>query len=112
MEFRGKDVGNPNTWGFFGGGIEKDETPMQAASRELWEEASFAVDSFDCVTKLNEKPLVWLFLKVVDEEFIPTLSWESNGYAWLSSFPKKHLHPKLGRHLPWLKRSLELLREQ
>src|SRR3989344_3228805 len=32
---------HPGKWGFFGGSIEKGESPEEAAKRELWEEISY-----------------------------------------------------------------------
>ena len=36
----------PNHWGFFGGGIERGETPVSALKRELREELSIELDEF------------------------------------------------------------------
>ncbi len=49
------DIPNPNKWGIFGGGIEKNETPKEAAIRELKEELNLLVKSKDLklITKIN-----------------------------------------------------------
>ena len=31
----------PNMWAFFGGGVERKETPLQAVYREAWEEINY-----------------------------------------------------------------------
>jgi 8-oxo-dGTP pyrophosphatase MutT (NUDIX family) len=49
------DIPNPNKWGIFGGGIEKNETPKQAAIRELKEELGLSMSSKDLklIAKVN-----------------------------------------------------------
>ena len=49
------DIPNPNKWGIFGGGIEKNETPKQAAIRELKEELGLSISSKDLklIAKVN-----------------------------------------------------------
>ena len=41
------NISNPNKWGIFGGGIEKNESPKQAAIRELKEELNLSINSRD-----------------------------------------------------------------
>lgn len=41
---RAPGTNNPNQWNFFGGHIDKGETPKEAAVRELFEETSFKID--------------------------------------------------------------------
>ena len=36
---------NPNQWNFFGGHVDKGESPKDAAIRELFEETSFKIDA-------------------------------------------------------------------
>jgi len=44
LQHRTKDAPYlPNFWGFFGGGIEKDETPEEAVIREIKEELSLDI---------------------------------------------------------------------
>jgi len=46
LQHRSKDASRlPNYWGFFGGGIEREETPEQALAREIYEELEYTVSS-------------------------------------------------------------------
>lgn len=44
-----------NEWGFFGGGIEGNETPEQAIVRETKEELDFDLKQFKYIGKYDEK---------------------------------------------------------
>jgi mutator protein MutT len=77
-----------NTWGFWGGTLEKSETPYDAIKRELSEEIGFVPE----LTKLNpidvfQSPdknfYYYSFVYVVEHEFAPILNAESAGYAWV-----------------------------
>jgi 8-oxo-dGTP diphosphatase len=50
----------PNTWDLLGGGVEADETPEQAAIRELFEEVGFSINQVNKVSEhiVNSK---WVF---------------------------------------------------
>jgi guanylate kinase/8-oxo-dGTP pyrophosphatase MutT (NUDIX family) len=92
LPLRSQQVEQPGTWGVWGGAIDSDEIPMEAAKRELTEEAGYGGD-------ISMKPLVMYssgsfryhnFLAVVDEEFEPTLDWETEKAGWfeLKDFPE------------------------
>lgn len=99
------------TLGFFGGKLEHYETPRDACSREVFEETAFQIDEFDGMIKLEYKRSVWMFLKMLEDEFMPTLSPESYGFAWLDELPTNNLHPMLVRNSALISRCLELLRK-
>ena len=45
---------NPNRWGIFGGGIEKNESPIEAIKRELKEELSLDTKKEDLLLSLED----------------------------------------------------------
>lgn len=86
---RSKDV-----WGLVGGTNEKSETPWEGLRREIIEEIgdveikkTIPLETF---MSNDEKFLFHTYLCVVNEEFIPKLNNEHNGYAWCEfrSWPK------------------------
>lgn len=94
---RSDEVLEPNTWGTWGGAMDRGESPEEAVLREVDEETEhsgarlalpLAVFSHDSGFRYHN------FLVVVDEEFEPTLNWETQGYAWvdLDEIPSP-LHP-------------------
>lgn len=112
MEHRGKDVGNPLSYGFFGGGIEKNESPVKALCRELKEETGLEVKSFDYGLRVASKVPVYLFVKLLDHEFEPMLSWESAGYRWVYDLDDvKPLHGKLVKYYGKIRRLMEATRQ-
>lgn len=110
MEFRGSQVGNKHTWGFFGGGIEEGEDPVAAIKRELREEIGLQTSVFNDVSRTA--PNVWIFTKIVDDEFDPILSFESESYRWCSDFPDQRVHPKIAKSMVWLSEYVKILRRQ
>ena len=81
---RSNHVLEPNTWGVWGGAIDSDEDPKEAAKRELQEEAEYhgpiQMMPLAVFQKANFK--YHNFLAIVDEEFEPKLNWETQGYVW------------------------------
>ncbi len=84
-----------NTWGLVGGTNIEGETAWQGLQREIEEEIGFVpsiiktipIESFvsnDSVFNFHT------YLCVIENEFIPTLSEEHNGWAWatVDSAPK------------------------
>lgn len=78
-------------WSIFGGTVEKYETPIQCAKRELIEEAGF-IEGRDyeihSLRPLNIGKYVNFvyrtFICVTDREIIPTLNYEHTDFKWVS----------------------------
>ena len=100
LNLRSDTVSYPNYWGFVGGKLEKDETPVDGLRREIVEELGTNVPKlqdmipFDVFTTKNNKFKYYSFLVVVQDEFVPDLNGESSGYAWvkIGNWPQP-LHP-------------------
>lgn len=66
---------------FIGGGVESDETPEQAAVREVYEESSLRVVNEKLLYKLQqENGDIQYFYSCHYESGMPTLNKESNEY--------------------------------
>lgn len=95
LQFRNSDKRHKHTWGFWGGIVEKGESPYDALVRELNEE----LGNFPEINKLNpidvyqskdKNFMYYSFVAVIEDEFIPKLNGESCGYAWvdIGQWPK------------------------
>ena len=78
-------------WSVFGGGLEKYDTPIQCAKRELIEEAGF-IEGHDYEV-LSTRPLnigrytnfvYRTFIAITKTEIIPTLNYEHSEYKWVT----------------------------
>lgn len=71
-------------WSLWAGKAEKGENPAETAGRELFEETGIQLAEFpDHVHRMSTKAFQFdTFCAVVDEEFIPKSTPESDGYAW------------------------------
>ena len=88
-----------NLWGLVGGTNEGTETPWEGLQREIVEE----IGSLPKIKKTipletfisnDEMFLFHTYLCVIDNEFLPVLNSEHNGYAWveLGKWPKPLHH--------------------
>ena len=85
-----------HTWGFWGGMIEKGETPYECIVRELDEEIGFVpelqkLNPIDVYQSKDKNFYYYSFVYVVEEEFMPPrINGESAGYAWvdIGTWPK------------------------
>ncbi len=89
LQLRNSDKRFKNTWGFWGGMLEKGETPYECIQRELTEEIGFVpelakLNPIDVYQSRDKQFYYYSFVAVVDHEFSPKLNGESAGYAWVN----------------------------
>jgi mutator protein MutT len=89
LQLRNSDKRFKNTWGFWGGMIEKGETVYECIQRELTEEIGFVpelakLNPIDVYQSKDQKFYYYSFVYVVEKEFSPVLNVESAGYAWVN----------------------------
>jgi ADP-ribose pyrophosphatase YjhB (NUDIX family) len=79
-----------NVWGLVGGTNENSETPWEALKREIKEEIGQIPDikktiPLETFISTDQKFFFHTYLCVIDNEFIPILNDEHDGYAWVKS---------------------------
>lgn len=90
------------SWGLVGGGVELNETPIDALRREINEEIGnieiLKIIPLEKFTAENTSFEYHTYLITVEDEFIPLLNSEHRGYAWtaINDCPKP-LHPGVWR---------------
>lgn len=107
LELRSNAVSNPNTYGLFGGGVDKNESLKEAMSREIYEETGRIVNTYDAKVKLGR---VCIFVKLVNREFAPKLSHESAAYLWAHDFRNKNLHKRVKENIVEIEQILKNVR--
>lgn len=109
-----------NTWGLVGGKREpNDLTPYDTLMREVYEEVGKTptiqkVIPLELFTSNDQLFQYNTYVLLVNQEFIPTLNSEHNGYAWceLNAWPKplhRGVRASLGNRI--IKTKLEVLLE-
>jgi 8-oxo-dGTP pyrophosphatase MutT (NUDIX family) len=95
LQFRNSDKRHKHTWGFWGGLVEKGESPYEALTRELDEEMGLVPDinklnPIDVYQSKDKNFMYYSFVAVIEHEFMPNLNGESCGYAWVNigTWPK------------------------
>ena len=78
------------TWGLVGGTNEGTETPWEALKREIVEEIGTLPNIIKTIPletfiSTDQKFHFHTYLCTVENEFIPKLNGEHNGYAWVAS---------------------------
>jgi len=85
-------------WGLVGGTNEGCETPWEGLKREIHEEIGEVVIKktipLETFISNDSRFLFHTYLCVVEQEFLPTLNHEHNGYAWVNfgKWPKPLHH--------------------
>ena len=77
-----------NLWGLVGGTNEKAETPWEGLKREIFEEIGTTeikkTMPLETFVSNDTNFLFHTYLCVVNQEFLPTLNHEHDGYAWVN----------------------------
>ena len=85
INHRSMHVEQPGTYGTWGGAIDRQEDPKDAAERELREEAGYggSVEMVPLYVFRKGTFAYHNFMAIVEDEFVPHLDWESQGYKWV-----------------------------
>lgn len=114
LAHRSEDVLEPDTHGTWGGAIDEGETPEECVRREVEQEAGRIENCRMYPLAVFEKSNFKYhnFLAVVDDEFTPTLNWESQGFSWCETndLPTP-LHPGMNFLFANSKDEIERIRE-
>ena len=88
-----------NLWGLVGGTNEGAETPFEGLQREITEEIGHLPEikktiPLESFISNDQKFLFHTYLCLVEDEFLPVLNDEHDGYAWVSfgQWPKPLHH--------------------
>lgn len=85
LAHRSLAVEQPGTWGCWGGAIDRDEDPIAAVHRELQEEAGYEgaiLETRPLFVFRKENFSYENFLIIIEDEFTPSLNWESQNAVW------------------------------
>lgn len=103
VDYRSEYVEQPNTWGVYGGKIDEEDGEVQsevqdAVKREFLEESGYnghvkLIPSYVFRTS-DDTFRYYNFIGLLDYEFEPELSWESQGFKWLTLDELIELEPK------------------
>lgn len=79
---------NPNSWAFFGGLNEGNETPMQTFRREIQEELNLKVAETECIALTNYfnealKTHRYVFYVISDVHKSDLVLGEGEGFDWI-----------------------------
>lgn len=107
LAHRSSEVNEPDTWGVWGGSIEKGESPEKALKREIKEEAGFegSYQLKHLYTYQDQNFKFYNYIIIIKKEFEPKHSWETQGHLWctIDQFPSP-LHFGLKKIIPYLKK--------
>lgn len=93
---RSGEVMEAGTWGDFGGKIEPGEDPAVAAEREFREETGY-LGEIQLVPAYKFVDIGFTYqnyIGLVEDEFVPTLTWEADDYMWVTPRQLKRLRSK------------------
>jgi len=84
LPHRSQGVEQPGTWGVWGGAIDPQEDPEDAARREVEEEAGANPEEMIPLHVFRKGDFSYHnFMAIVPREFEPRLNWETQGYKWV-----------------------------
>ncbi len=89
-------------WSIFGGGINQNETPKEAAKRELFEESKIDVNIEDInyIDTLNQPDAIFhVHYYKSDKLLFPELNFEHTQYGWYNIFELESFTEKIDQKL-------------
>lgn len=102
---RGKNSSFSFTWDLFGGKLKITEDILTGLGRELGEELGFDEIYIETLIPINisenKKYKYYSFLAIIENEFLPDLNLEHEGFCWINieNWKSIRLHPKVKEFL-------------
>jgi len=114
VAMRGEQVNEPNTWGIFGGKMDKGETPEESAKRELIEESGYTgkyelIPAYVYVAPGN-KFTYYNFIGIIENEFQPEYDWETAYAEWMTLGELLKAEPKHFGLKKLLEKSMDIIK--
>lgn len=99
IAFRSRFVNEGESWGIFGGKVDRfEDSLMQAAKREFEEETGYSgnIDLIELYKFRTESGSFEYqnYLGIIDKEFDPVLDWENEDWKWLTLDELMNIEPK------------------
>jgi 8-oxo-dGTP pyrophosphatase MutT (NUDIX family) len=96
VALRSEYVNEPNTWGVWGGKLDDAEDIQQTCKREFIEETNYlhSIELIPAYVFKTEGFEYHNFIGIVEQEFEPTLNWETQDFKWCSFDKLQDLEPK------------------
>lgn len=86
--YRSSYVNEPHTYGLWGGKVEEDDSLEDTVINELCEETGYygEIDLIPVFIFRNDNKTFEYhnFIGIIQDEYKPTLNWESDGYKWIT----------------------------
>jgi 8-oxo-dGTP pyrophosphatase MutT (NUDIX family) len=79
-------VEQPNTWGVWGGAIDRGLSPEESVEKEVHEEAGYSgkMKLFPIYVFEHSSGFKYFnYIAVIEDEFVPNLNWETSDYKWV-----------------------------
>ena len=97
IPFRSANVMEPNTYGVWGGKVDDEDMDNieTAAKREFYEETGHKISKIIPSYVYKEPKFTYYnFIGFINNEFEPSLDWETEGFVWLTFDELLELEPK------------------
>ena len=96
IPLRSRHVVEGSTWCLWGGKVDSNEQPKQAAIRELKEESGYSGKIILIPLLINERKDITFFnyLGIIEEEFSPKINWETQDFKWVDFDELLSIEPK------------------
>lgn len=88
LQHRSEDAKrSPGLWGFFGGGIEEGETPLEAVKRECFEELTYQLKNPE---------------KIFEQQFLSSNGTHPTKHVFIENYDGSIIDQKEGQAMKWV----------